>query len=149
MTWNGHVAATAMIMPLTSHPLLVLFWGFVSHALLDITMPEHREKGLILTKPTTWMDHKGYLLWQVSGVLFCCWLMRSPLPLFGVLPDMIEGVYVWAMLHYRGKNVWMTGDLFFPFHRPQYHAPEEWTKRQTVLVEAFMIGLVMLLSQAM
>ena len=142
LTALGHVAVCSMF---RGHPLLRIVWAFVSHWFLDVTVSEHFPKDLHLTDARTWDKHKGWMFWQVFGMVLFWVLTRDPWAiLLGLLPDVIEAINVGIRL-YLGDNVWMKGNLLFPFHRGRKDYLVDLTAEGTHLLEVLLLVVVVIL----
>lgn len=142
MTALGHVAVASMVRV----PSLRIAWGFISHAILDRYMPEYRPKGLHLTDPKTWKKNWFWLLLQVLGPLLFCTFTGDWWALTGLLPDVIEGLYVWLVRKFDGEDVWMTGDLLFFFHRKgwSFNSTKHYSFLTTTLLELSLVVIALI-----
>lgn len=139
MTAIGHVAAASLF---RGHPALRIAWGFVSHAALDYAVDEYRPKRLHLTDPRTWWAHGWWLSWQCLAIVLFWVLTRDPMAIvYGMLPDLIEAVYIKIKVR-QGDNVWMSGKLLFPWHRAGRKFLVRLGQLDTILFEAVLLLLV-------
>ena len=137
MTALGHIATTSLVQ---GHPVIRLLWGFISHWVLDTAVDEYRPRGLHLTDSATWNKHSLWLLWQVVGVLLFAVLTKDYMAiLYGLFPDIVEGVYIKYRLWLHNDNVWMSGKLLFPFHRA---GKEYWVRLSGAGTFVLEIGLL-------
>ena len=142
MTALGHIAVSSMV---RGHPLIRLVWAFVSHWILDVNVSEYTPRGLHLTDARTWLKHKKWMFWQVLGMVLFWVLTRDPWAiLLGLLPDILEAINIFIRLSL-GDNVWMRGNLLFPFHRGGKQYLINLTENSTCLFEMLLLVSVVIL----
>ncbi|MHA1304813.1 MAG: hypothetical protein ACTSPI_14035 [Candidatus Heimdallarchaeaceae archaeon] len=115
---------------------MALIWGFISHWVMDETCSEYRPRTLEARK---WIP---YLLWELGIVVVFLWYSKYWWAILGILPDIVEFGYVMV----KGINVWMTGDLLFPFHRYKKFKPM-WSMKFTVMMEFIFVIFILIVKK--
>ncbi len=130
MTSIGHIAITSLA---RNNPIASLIWGCISHWILDETCSEYKLESLKAKHLVP------YALWQ--GIISIAFLLYTHYwwALLGMLPDVIEGIYVAI----KGIKVWNSGELLFWFHRP--NNKKMWSKRFTMTVEIVSIIVILII----
>jgi len=134
MTSIGHITITSLA---RNNPIASLIWGCISHWILDETCSEYKLESLSAKHLIP------YIAWQ--GIISIAFLYYTKYwwALFGLLPDMIEGVYVLI----KGIKVWNSGELLFWFHRPKNR--KMWSKRLTITIEIISVIVAILIFKEM
>ena len=123
MTPIAHLAITSLA---RNNPIASLIWGSVSHMILDETCSEYRPL------------NTGQIIYEATFAICFLLYTRCWWCLLGLLPDVIEGVYIAI----KGIEVWHSGGLLFWFHRPNNQ--KIWSFKTTVMVEVILVLVVIL-----
>ena len=129
MTSIAHLAVTSLA---RNNPFASLIWGFISHWILDETCSEYKLESLSAKHLVP------YVMWQGIISIAFLWYTKCWWAILGLLPDMIEGIYIVI----RGIEVWNSGKLLFWFHRPNNR--KMWSKKLTITVEVIFIFVAIL-----
>ena len=130
MTSIGHIMITSLA---RNNPIASLIWGFISHWILDETCSEYKLESL---KAKHFVP---YILWQGIISIAFLWYTHYWWAILGLLPDVIEGIYVAI----KGIKVWNSGRLLFWFHKP--NSKKMWSKRFTMIVEIVSIIVILII----
>lgn len=131
MTSIGHIAVTSLA---RNNPIASLIWGFISHWILDETCSEYKLESLSAKHLIP------YIAWQGIISIAFLWYTKCWWALLGILPDVIEGVYILV----KGIEVWNSGELLFWFHRPNVKQIM-WSKKFTVMTEIILVIVAILI----
>lgn len=130
MTPIGHLAVTSLA---GNNPITSLVWGSISHWILDEACSEYKLESLSAKHIIP------YIAWQGIISIAFLWYTKCWWAILGLLPDMIEGVYIL----FKGIEVWNSGELLFWFHQPNNR--KMWSKRLTITVEIILVIAVIIL----
>ena len=125
MTSIGHITITSLA---RNNPIASLIWGCISHWILDETCSEYKLESL---QAKHLIPH---IAWQGIISIAFLWYTKCWWAILGLLPDMIEGVYIVV----KGIEVWNSGELLFWFHRPKA-GQKMWSKKFTMAVEIILV----------
>jgi len=131
MTLIGHIAVTSLA---RNNPIASLIWGFISHWILDETCNEYKLKSLNAKHLIP------YILWQGTILIAFLWYTKYWWALLGVLPDVVEGLYILI----KGIKVWNSGELLFWFHRPKDKVTVMWSKEKTIILEIVFVLIALI-----
>lgn len=141
MTITGHAVAAHLTVGM--HPAIRVVWGIVSHWILDEALHEHRPKGLHVTDPATWTNHAPWLAWQVMGTVLFWLITGDPIAIvYGMLPDILEGLWIAYGKIVQGKDHWMSGTRIAHIRIPWIQA-RELTASQNITIEAVWLGVLL------
>lgn len=132
MTSIGHIAITSLA---ENNPICCLIWGNISHWILDETFSEYKLKSLSAKHLIP------YITWQGIISIAFLWYTKCWWAILGLLPDMIEGVYIAI----KGIEIWQSGNLLFWFHRPNDR--KMWSKSFTITVEIALVFIAILIAR--
>ena len=124
----AHLAVTSLV---RNNPIASLIWGNISHWIIDETCSEYRPMNVPM------IIYEAII--AISFLLYTrCWWC-----LLGLLPDVIEGVYIAV----KGIEVWQSGNLLFPFHK--YKGQKIWSFKKTIIIEMVLVLIALVIKEMM